>query len=58
MQFMRYRAIISLLLLSLLAGCGKVPSNEKASRDLTVLIGTDGYGNVYRNTPEEFLKPR
>ena len=42
---MRYRAIISLLLLSLLAGCGKVPSNAKASLELTVLIGTDGYGD-------------
>ena len=42
---MRCRAIISLLIPVLLAGCGKGPVSEPTSRELTVLIGTDGYGD-------------
>ena len=34
-----------LLLPVLLAGCSKAPVSEPASRELTVLIGTDGYGD-------------
>ncbi len=34
-----------LLLPVLLAGCGKAPVSEPAPRELTVLIGTDGYGD-------------
>ena len=43
---MRCRAVISLLLLlAVMAGCGKGPVSEPTSRELTVLIGTDGYGD-------------
>ena len=34
-----------LLLPVLLAGCSKGPVSEPAPRELTVLIGTDGYGD-------------
>lgn len=54
---MLIRKIIGFLLLPvLLAGCTKIPDQESAAPELTVLIGTDGYGNVYRNTMEEFLQ--
>ena len=43
---MRYRTVISsLLLLAVLFSCGKAQLSQPASPELTVLIGTDGYGD-------------
>ena len=43
---MRYRSVISsLLLLAALFSCGKTPALDPSSPELTVLIGTDGYGD-------------
>ena len=43
---MRFQSVISaLFLLVALLSCSKTPGSEPASRELTVLIGTDGYGD-------------
>lgn len=43
---MRFQSVISaLFLLVALLSCSKEPGSEPASRELTVLIGTDGYGD-------------
>ena len=43
---MRFQSVISaLFLLVALLSCSKEPDSEPASRELTVLIGTDGYGD-------------
>ena len=43
---MRYSSVISVLfILSALLSCGKAPDLEPAAPQLTVLIGTDGYGD-------------
>lgn len=36
---------VALFLPAVLAGCGKNPASEPAAPELTVLIGTDGYGD-------------